>query len=386
MLSVSIIGIGQTPVGEHWDKSLRMLATDAAIRAITDADINQIDAIYVGNAYGSTVSRQSHIGTMIADYLGLNGIETFTVEAADASGAAALRTGYMAVASGLAETVLVTGVEKLTDSVSGSNIAARNTSLDADYEAAHGATLPAMAGLLMRRYMYEHMLNLSAFEGFSINAHHNGSKNPDAMFRNSLREGSFVKAPMISDPVNLFDSAPDGDGAAAVILTTTERAGDMVPQPIKISASAVATDTFTLQDRKDPLWFSAVEKSVEKALNHAQLTQNDIDFFELSDLFTITTVLSLEAAGFAERGSGWKMAEHNGSAIALNGKLPISTFGGLKARGNPAGATGIYQAVEAVLQLRHLAQPNQVGNARVAMIQNLGGLASTAITHILQIE
>ncbi len=380
MREVSIIGVGQTPVGEHWDTSLRMLGTDAARAALDDAGIGEVDALYVGNAYGAAISSQSQIAPLIADYAGLNGIEALTVEAAEASGGAALRMGYLAVAAGAVDTVMVLGVEKSTDMIGTARTLARSVSLDADYEAIHGATLPALAALLMRRYMDEFGVDLSAFEPFSINAHTNGGKNANAMFRNRVKPGAFAKAPMIADPVSLFDSAPDADGAAALILTSSERAADLVPQPVRITGSGAASDTLALHERDDLFALKAIQLSTRKALAQAQIERSAVSLFELHDAFTILSVLTLEAAGFAERGTGWKLVDQ----IGLEGSLPISTFGGLKSRGNPVGATGVYQALEAVLQLRGAAGANQVANAQVALIQSVGGLGSTAITHVLQ--
>ncbi len=383
MRKVAIIGVGQTPVGEHWDASIRMIAADAVHATLEDAGVKSVDALYVGNAYGASFSSQSQLGALIADYAGLGGVETFTTEAGDASGGAALRTGYLAVASGAVETALVLGVEKSTDTVSTAHVLARNVSLDADYEAVQGATLTALAALVMRRYMHEYGVELSAFENFSINAHANGGKSANAMYRNQIKPGAFARAPMISDPVSLFDSAPDADGAAAVILTTVERAADLVPHPVEIVASAAASDTLAIAERADLLDLRAVRTSIYKALQQAGLAQRDIDLFELHDAFTILSTLTLEAGGFAERGQGWKLAKDG--QISLTGTLPLCTFGGLKSRGNPVGATGIYQAVEAALQLRGAAGANQVADARVAMIQSVGGFGSTAITHILSV-
>lgn len=383
MRDVAIIGIGQTPVGEHWESSLRMLAAEAIHAAIEDAGVENVDALYVGNAFGAPFSSQSHVGALVADYSGLAGVEAYAIEAADASGGAALRTGYLAVASGALDTALVVGVEKSTDTIGAARVSARNTSLDADFESIHGATLTALAALLMRRYMHEYGLELSAFEGFSINAHANGAKNANAMFRNLIKPGGFARAPMIAEPVSLFDSAPDADGAAAVILTAADRAGDLVPQPIRITGSAVATDRFALADRADMLFLDAVSRSTQKALQQAGISTSDVDLFELHDAYTILSALTLESAGFAERGQGWKLAQDG--TIGLTGALPISTFGGLKARGNPVGATGVYQAVEACMQLRGTAGNNQVAGARTALIQSVGSLGSTAITHVLQV-
>lgn len=383
MRDVAIVGVGTIPVGEHWDSSLREIGAEAVHKAMEDANISAADALYVGNAFGASFSSQSHVGALVADHAGLTGIESFAVDAADASGGAALRAGYLAVASGMVDTAIVLGVEKSTDAIGSARVAARSVGIDADFEAIHGATLTSLAAMLMRRYMYEYGVELAAFEGFSINAHRNGKANELAMFRNLIKEGAFAKSSMVSDPVNLFDGAPDADGAAAVILTSLDRALDMVPTPVKIAGSGAATDTFALQDRQDPLYFRAVDLSAARAYQQAGISTHDIDLFELHDAYTIFSVLSLEAAGFAARGAGWRMAQNGGEAIGLTGTLPISTFGGLKARGNPVGATGVYQAVEAVQQLRGRAGKNQVVNAKVACIQNLGGIASTAITHVL---
>ncbi|MCY4018336.1 MAG: hypothetical protein OXG39_02915 [Chloroflexi bacterium] len=383
-MNVSIIGAGMIPVREHWSKGIRELAAEAAELALADAGIAQVDAMYVGNAYGATFNQQTQLGSLIGSALGMRGIEAFTCEAGDASGGVALRTACLAVESGLLRSALVVGVEKATDIVGPARVGARNISLDADLESVNGVTMTALAALLMRRYMHQNDLTLSDFEGFSINAHSNGAVNPCAMYRNKLRDGTFAKAPMIADPVSLFDCAPDGDGAAAVVLVKSDLAADMVPQPVQICASAVATDQFMLQDRDDPLQFAAIGKSFRDALEQAQLRREDIDLFELHDAYTIMTALALEAMGYCLPGAGWMLASDGGSHISLDGDLPISTFGGLKSRGNPGGAAGIYQAVESALQLRESAGPNQVPGARRALIQNVAGPGSTVVTHILQ--
>jgi acetyl-CoA C-acetyltransferase len=383
MREVAIVGVGMTPVGEHWDSSIREIGADAVTLALQDARLEKVDALYVGNAFGATFSSQSNVGALIADYAGLRGIEAIGIDAADASGGAALRAGYLAVASGAVDTVMVVGAEKSTDAIGSARVSARSVGLDADYEAVHGATLTALAGLLMRRYMYEYNLELAAFEGFSINAHRNAKTNALAMFRNQIKEGAFARASMVSDPVNLFDGAPDADGAAAVILTAAERARGLTQPPVRIAGSGAATDTFSIQEREDPLLFRAVKLSAERAFRQAGILASDVDLLELHDAFTIVSVLSLEASGFATRGEGWKLAGQAGEALGLKGSLPISTFGGLKARGNPVGATGVYQAAEAVLQLRGQAGANQVMDARTAVIQSVGGAASTAFTHVL---
>lgn len=378
---VAIIGAGMTPVGEHWEKSLRTLGAEAAAAALADAGTDHVDALYVANAYAASISSQSHIAPLIAAETGLSGCETIGVESAEASGGAALRMGFLAVTSGLVETVMVLGVEKATDTVGAARLNARSISLDADYEAIHGLTPDALAALLMRRYMHVYNIPLSAFEGFSVNAHANGALNSRAMYRNKLKPGAFAKAPMVADPVTLFDSAPDGDGAAAIILTRADRAADRVPQPIHIVGSGAGSDAVALHDRADLLTLPGVHRATQAALHMADMTLTDLDLFEAHDAYTILTTLTLEAIGAAERGVGWQHAMPE--RIGLTGDLPISTFGGLKARGNPAGASGVYQAVEAVLQLRGIADANQVADAQTAMIQSVGSLGASVFTHIL---
>jgi len=383
MTEVFIAGVGQTPVGELWDISLRDLAVQAIVAARKDAGGLKPDAMYVGNMLAPLLSDQAHLGSLIADHAGLKGIEAAVMEAGGASGGAALRLGYMAVASGEVETALVLGVEKFTDMLGSKVEAAVSTATDSDYESVQGLTPTAQAGLLMRRYMHTYQVPRSAFGGFPINAHINGAANPLAMFHNLISIEAYEKAGTLSDPINLFDAAPMADGAAAVLLTRRELLPKEALLPlVRISGSSMANDRLALHDRPDILEWMAVRLSVERACRQAGIRPQDVDLFELFDAYSIYTALSLEAAGFAERGKGCEMAVDG--TISLTGKLPISTFGGLKARGHPGGATGVYQAVEAVLQLHGLAGKNQVSGAKRAMIQCLGGPASTAVTHVLE--
>jgi acetyl-CoA C-acetyltransferase len=266
-------------------------------------------------------------------------------------------------------------VEKFTDQIGSAIEAALATAGDSDYEAVQGLTPTAQAALLMRRYMHEFGVAHEAFAGFAVTAHANGVGNPHAMFRKAITQDTYHRAGVVSDPLNLFDVAPVADGAAALVLTR--------PEPlVRIAGSSLVTDTLALHDRPDPLALQAVRLSVEGACARARITPLQVDLFELYDAYSIFAALSLEAAGYAERGLGWKLAQD--SHLSLHGSIPISTLGGLKARGNPGGATGVYQAVEATLQLRDQAGQNQVSGARRAMIQCLGGPASTAVTHILE--
>ncbi len=381
--NIVVAGIGQTAVGEHWKTSLRELAHYALEDAVEDAGGLRPQALFVANMLAPNLSKQSHLGALIADFSGFVGSEAVTVEAAGASGGAALRQGYLAVLSGMVDVALVIGVEKFTDVVDAGTETALATTLDSDFEAVQGVTPTSQAALLMRRYMHEFNVPADGLAGFPVTAHANGAGNPNAMFRRAIKAETYARAGMVSEPLNMFDAAPSADGAAAVILTRADLLPPNFPHPlVRISGSASAADLLALHDRPDPLTFPAARRSVETALEKAGLTREQIDFFEYHDAFSIYAALSLEAAGFAERGRGWELARDG--VIALNGKLPCATMGGLKARGNPGGATGVYQAVEAATQLRGGGDANQIAGARYAMIQSLGGPAATAVTHVLE--
>jgi len=385
MRSVSIIGIGQTPVGELWDRSARQLAYQAISSALADANVERADALFVGNMLSGSLLDQEHLGTLVADFCGLHGIEAAKVEAACASGAAALRVGAMAVASGFHDIVIVAGLEKMTDTVGKDTTAGLATAADAEYEALHGVSFVGLNALIMQRYMYEYDVPLDAFAGFSINAHRNGANNPNAMFQEAITLNEYVRAPVIATPINIMDSSPVCDGAAALILAPTEWAQRFTTGhhrgAVRILGSASANDTLAVHDRRDPLFLAAAQISSQKALRQAGVALDDLDLFELHDAFTIMTALSLESNGFAQRGEGWRMAQED--AIGIGGRLPISTMGGLKSRGHPVGATGVYQIVECVQQLTDVAGANQVPNAQLAMAQNIGGSGATIVTHIL---
>jgi len=383
MSDVVIAGIGQTPVGEHWEISLRELAFQAIEAAQKEAAGLEPQALFVGNLLAPMISGQAHLGALLADFAGRRGIEAYTTEAAGASGGAALRAGYLAVKSGFADTVLVVGVEKMTDKIGPEVESAIATVLDSDYEAMQGLTPAAQAALLMRRYLHTYAAPREAFAAFPLIAHANGAGNPNAMFQKAIKPEVYHSAGVLSDPLNLFDAAPDADGAAALVLTRPDLLPAAYDQPrVRIAGSSVATDTLALHDRPDPLDFRAARLSVERARYQAGVSNEQIDFFELYDAYSIFAALSLEAAGFAERGQGWKLAQEG--AIALGGSIPVATLGGLKARGNPWGATGVYQAVEAVLQLRGQAGSNQIPGAKWGLVQCLGGPAATAITNIFE--
>lgn len=381
MRKVAIFEIGQTPVSEHWDKSLLELAGEPILQIFEKTGMPSAEAIFVGNMLSGSANQQLHLGAYVADWVGAKHAGAVHVEAACGSGGAAFRAALMAVASGDAETAIAVGVEKMTDSPSADISSELAGAADADYERDMGLSFVAINALLMRRYMEEYGYKKDDFAGFSMNAHANGVNNPNARFRYPISAEAYAKSAMAADPINILDASPMGDGAAAVLLVPLDRVANR-ENAIKVVASGAATDTIAIHDRRDPLRLTAAELSAKKAYAQAGLTAADIDLFEVHDAFTIIEALSLEASGFAERGQGARWADPQ--LISPTGKLPLATMGGLKARGHPVGATGLYQIVEAALQLRGEAGANQVPDARIAMTQNIGGSGSNVYTHILR--
>ena len=382
MREVSIIGIGQTAVSEHWGRSIRDLSTEAIEAAREDAGVDRVDALFVGNMASGELCGQENLATLCADAAGLLPIEAVKVEAACASGGAALRSAWLAVASGAHDYVLALGVEKMTDLLPDGVTAALVMAADADYEAGHGISFVALNAMLMRRYMHEFKARREDFAAFSVNSHANAALNPNAMYRQPITLDEFMASPVIADPINILDSAGICDGAAALLLCPASEAR-RANRPVRITASASATDTLGLAERRDPLVWQAVADSARLAYGQAKLGPKDIDLFEVHDAFTIVSVLSLEACGFADRGSALKLAAEG--RITRGGDIPLCTLGGLKGRGHPVGGSGAYQAVEVVQQLRGEAGAAQIKGARIGMAQSVGGSGSVAVTHILQV-
>jgi len=379
---VAVIGIGQTRIDEHWESSLRDLGYEALRAALDDAQVERPQILFVGNMLSGALASQENLGALIADYAGQGGIEAFKVEAACASGAAAMRCAWMAVAGGACDIAVALGVEKMTDGRAEQATAALAYAADAEYEGEQGVSFVALNALVMQRYMHQYGYQHEDFCGFAMNSHHNATTNPYAMFPHEITAQQFEQARTVASPITLLDASGIGDGAAAVVLAPVDLAALSGRPIVQVRASASATDTVALHDRRDPLFLQAAFESAQRAYAMAAVRPEDLDFLELHDAFTIMSALSLEACGLAPRGRGVTLAIEG--EITRQGRIPICTLGGLKARGHPVGATGVYQVVEAVQQLRGAAGPNQVHGARLGMTQNIGGSGANVITHILE--
>lgn len=377
MRSVSVVGIGQLPVEKATDLNLRQLGGEAVRRALEDAGVDRVDALYASNMLADEMQGQKHIASLIAEEAKLFGVEALQVRAAMASGAAAVRVAYLSVASGEADLAGAVGAEKMSEGVATPVL---SKALDAMREVPDGATMISKNAELMRLYLDRYNVPEDGLVNFPVVAHDNARANPFALFKKTISPIEVQNSRVVHSPLRLFECSPICDGAAAVILAPSEQAHAYSPHPVQILASSVVTDRFCIDDRKDPLQLEAAQRSSHDAYRKANINREDIHLFEVHDAFSIMACLQLEAAGFAEPGQGWRLAVED--EIRLGGQIPITTMGGLKARGHPIGATGLYQVCEIVLQLTGRAGENQARTAEIGMMQSIGGMASTVLTHI----
>lgn len=384
MRDVAVIGIGIQRFGELWERSLRDLWVEAALNAIRDAGVDHIDSMYVGCMSGGLFVGQEHLGSLLADYLGVLPIPATRVESACASGGMAVRAGFLEVASGMSDIVLVSGVEKMTDVEGGGATYTLATAADAEYEVYQGATFPGLYAMVARDYMNRYGLTREELAHVAVKNHDHGALNPHAQFQSRITLETVMQSTMVADPLRLLDCSPITDGAAAAILCPLEMAGKLSKrQPVKIAGLGAATDHIALHDRQDFCEFKAVQVAGEKAMKMAGATHKDIDFVEVHDCFTIAELCTLEALGFYPRGTAGKATA--AGETHLGGRLPVNTSGGLKSKGHPVGATGVAQIHELVTQLRGEAGARQVKGARRGMAQNMGGSGGSCTVHILEV-
>jgi acetyl-CoA C-acetyltransferase len=383
MRDVAVIGVGMNLWGELWEKSLRAIWTEAALEAVDDAGVDRVDAMYVGCMSGGLFVGQEHLGALLADQLGLGPIPGTRVESACASGGLALRQAWMDVASGLHDVVLATGVEKMTDVDGGAATDALATAADQEYESYHGVTFPGLYGMMAHAHMHQHGTTRRQLSAVAVKTHRHGALNPLAQYPQEITAEQVEESVLIADPLRILDCSPITDGAAAVVLAPLDQARTLSEHPpVRIAASAHATDSIALHERDDLAWLGSTERAARLAYAQAGITPEDLSFCEVHDCFTIAEIMVIEALGITPRGCGGSGAESG--ATALGGKLPVNPSGGLKSKGHPVGATGIAQVREAVLQLRGQAGDRQVRNAHWGLTQNMGGTGASSVVHVFE--
>lgn len=385
MRDVYIIGVGTTKFGELWNMSLRELASEAGLKALMDAGVyaEDVDALYGANTSGGQFVDQEQIAALIADYSGISelNIPSIRIEAGAASGGAALLQAFLAVKSGQYDTVVVGGVEKMTDVPSEVATEIIGGSLDAEWETFFGATEASLAAMIARRHEYDSHVKRESYATFPVIAHKHASMNETSHYKNVIKIENVLKASPVAEPLTVFDTAPVSDGASAIVISADNKRINNVGHPVKIKGSSAANDFLSLHDRPSIDSFRSVRKSAKSALELSDLELGKIDGFEIHDSYSIAALIQMEeilgkeAVSMAESGEFYYDSSH-----------PVNTSGGLKAHGNPLGASGLYQAVEASLQIRGKAGARQIKDARNIMIHNMGGLGTTSVTTIIGVD
>ncbi len=386
MRDVAVLGVGQTKFGELWDRSFREIGIEAGLQALVDAKLSSGDlgGLFLGNMASGSLIDQEHIAPLILDYAGLAGrhLPSVRVEGGGASGALAFHQGYLAVASGLYDYVVVGGAEKLTDVPDATAAQITSSAADHEWEVVFGATLPALWAIMARRHMHLYGTTREQLAAVAVQAHAMAAKNPNAHYRNRLTLEQVLDAGPVAEPLGLFDCAPFSDGAAAVVLGPLETAREHTDTPIKIAASQVACDTLALQHREDLTSLPSTAIAGQRAFARARRAPADVQVAELHDAYTVSALLALEDLGFVEKGaSGPAFAS---GRFGPGGSPTVNPSGGLKAQGQPFGAVGVAQVAELVRQLRGEAKERQVAGATLGLAQNVGGTGATSVVTLLE--
>ena len=375
MRKVKVAGVGLIKVKEHWDRSIQDLFADASMKALKDSGVEDIDKVYVSNMGSSLMQDQLNLAAVLTDTIGKSGLPATRIEAGSASGGVAFHEAVQAVASEYSDAVLVTGVEKLSDILPEVVTTGLAMTEEQEYTSYTGVTKAGIAAMIHRLYM-DLYASPEEICMMAVKSHEHavGCKHAQYPFKMSIDRA--MDSPMEADPIHMMECSGIGDGAAAIVLVPSDDDG------IEVAGTAVSTDYTSIAQRNDPLEMKAIKTAAEKAYKMAGIKANKVNLAEVQDDFTINGILSIEGLGLAKVGEGTKMV--NNGDMDRDGKLPVNTFGGLKARGNPLGATGIYQIAEVALQLQGRAGEHQVDGAKIGVAQNMGGMASICAVNVLR--
>jgi acetyl-CoA C-acetyltransferase len=381
-MKINILGTATTKFGELWDTSPREMAKEAMSNALKASGLKppQIDALFVGNMLSGILGNQTNLASLVAEELGAEGVPAFRIEGACASGGLAMHNAINSINSGKYKTVLVMGLEKMTDH-SQDEITSALSAAGSDEERMSGLTFPGIYALMAKAYMQEYNVSEETLAAVSVKNHYHGSFNPKAQFQSPITIGDVMRSPKVADPLKLLDCSPVSDGASAVVITsdTTIKSKN----PVTIIASEVVTDTLALYNRKSFTSLLAVVKASQKAYLDAGIKPTDVDVAEIHDCFSISEAIAVEDLGFSKRGEGAKDIA-DGKMTLFKGKIITNPSGGLKACGHPVGATGIKQIVEITEHLRGTAGKRQVKGAKIGLTHNVGGSGAVAAIHILK--
>jgi acetyl-CoA C-acetyltransferase len=380
---VSIVTAGLSKFGKREGLYARELFAEAVKEAFDRCPRlepkRDVKAMFVGHM-GEAYEHQGHMGAAAADWTGLLNIPATRTEAACASSGAALQSGIYAVLSGLADVVLVGGVEKMTHRTTAEVTEYLAMASDYPFEQWHGITFPGLYALMATAHMHRYGTTEAQMAQVAVKNHHHGTLNPKAQMQKEITVEAALASRVVASPLKMYDCSLITDGASCLILTKPELAARFTDQPVHIIGTGQASDTIGLYERQTLTSLQAAKLAAQKAYQMAHAKPEDIDVAEVHDCFTIAELIAYEDLGFCKTGEGGKLAE-NGET-RLGERLPVNTSGGLKSKGHPVGATGTAQAYEIYLQLTGQADQRQVKNARVGLTHNVGGSGATATVHI----
>ncbi len=374
MREVAVVGVGMTKFGPS-EKTNVELFSEAAMEAIADSNIKpkDIQALFLGNVFGGFEEGQVTLSAYAAADIGIPYIPTTRFEGACASGSVAIRDAFMWVASGMYDVVLAGGTEKAL--AMGTPYATRTFAMGSDsrYEVPTGVTFPGVFAMMAHMYAQKYGIPLDKLKEqmalVAVKNHHNGQFNPKAHFRKEITTETVYNSIMVADPLQLFDCCPFSDGAAAVVLTSADKAKKLIEKPVYFAGVGQCSAP-PLPNQKDITRIRAREESAKQAYSMAGLGPKDIDFCELHDCFTIAEIAATESLGFLDFGEGGNGVERGETKIG--GRIPVNPSGGLKSRGHPIGATGAAQVYEVAKQFRGECGERQVEGAKIAMTDTLG--------------
>jgi len=380
---VGVVGIGHAKFGKRTDATIRELAHEAVQPALEDAGMTttDIDASVICIA-GAVLAAQASPGALVHDYVGMGNKPMFLVEAACATGSAGVRTGWSLIKAGLAEVVIAIGAETMTHIGTPMATEWMARAGDTRWEYPFGVTFPGFYALMATRHMHEFGTTRMQLSMVSVKSHKYGAMNPFAHLQKEVTLEEAMTSVPICQPLNLYDCCLISDGAAAVILTSEERARKITDTPVWITGLGSASDSMMISERRSLVGLEASRIAAEQAYKMASLTPNDIDVACTHDCFSIAEIMSYEDLGFCKKGEGGKFIEDGRSYI--DGKMPVNVDGGLKSKGHPLGATGVSMTYEIVKQLRGEAGKRQVNGAEVGLTHNVGETGQYCFVHIFE--
>jgi len=366
MRDVYLGGAGMTLFGKHPHRSLRDLGREACLEAVRESGVRpgDIQAGYCGNALGPVLQGETGVGQNVFWEIGIHGIPVVNVENACASGSTALREGWMAVAGGFYDLVLIVGVEK--------SVMPKGTMLNvgaAELETKLGDVFPGYFALTAKKHMEKYGTTREQLARVSVKNHLNGILNPYAQFKKEFTVEEVLNSPTIADPLTLYSCCPNSDGAAAVVLCSEEIARRMDLPRIRVSASVLTTGDY--ENGADITAWEVEKRAAREAYEMASLGPEDIGVVEVHDAFTICEIIHYEDLGLCPPGEGGRLVEEG--ATAIGGKIPVNPSGGLLSKGHPVGASGVAQVVEIAMHLRGRAEKRQVEDAKIGLAQIMGG-------------